>query len=298
MAPDGQKDFTPSGFNFVSPSYFNLFRIPILKGRNFSTDEGLAEASLTIVSQKTAEHFWPGANPIGQVIRISPEAKGSQWLKVPAFHSAVVIGVVQDVMSGGPAAGIDTSCFYFPTSPSGPQNDALLVRTRGDFGMVRRQLDDAVAQVSKDAISFLIPTEQAIALDIYPFRVASWIGSALGCLALVLTVSGLYGVLSYFVSQRTKEIGIRMALGSSAAGVVRIVVALSMKLASIGIVIGTVLALGVSMIFASTFEEIKVFDLVAYFLGIAAAAGSALAAAYYPARRAAAVDPMTALRCD
>jgi ABC-type antimicrobial peptide transport system permease subunit len=140
--------------------------------------------------------------------------------------------------------------------------------------------------------------EEALAIQIYPFRASSWIAMALGGLALALSLSGIYGVLSYLVSQRTKEIGIRMALGASTSSVVRIVLSQSMKLALAGIVIGAGLALGVSRLFASELQNVDTFDALAYAGSIAVAVTAALAAAYVPSRRAAGVDPVTALRCD
>ena len=291
-------NFTSSGFNFVSPSYFGIFHIPILRGRGFSDDEARSQASVAIVSEKTAATFWPHANPIGQTIQLDPDPKQAAWMKLPTYRSALVVGVAQDVMSGGPSEGIDTTCFYFPTDAAGALNQSLLVRTRGDFGAVRRRLDAAVADVSKDSIAFLIPASQAIELNIYPYQVSAGIGLALGSLALALTLAGIYGVLAYFVSQRTKEIGIRMALGASSAGVVSMVLTQSMKLVALGIAIGALLALGVSKLFASQFVSVNVFDLLAYTIGIVAALGAGLAAAYFPSQRAAAVDPITALRCD
>ena len=139
--------------------------------------------------------------------------------------------------------------------------------------------------------------DQALAMQIYPFRISSWIASLLGGVALVLTLAGIYGVLSYLVSQRTKEIGVRMALGANKMGVVRLVLSQSMKLAAIGILIGVALALGMCQLLGSQIQ-IDVFDPLAYFGGITAALLAALAAAYFPSRRAAGVDPMLALRAD
>jgi ABC-type antimicrobial peptide transport system permease subunit len=147
-------------------------------------------------------------------------------------------------------------------------------------------------------VSFIVPMDEAVAVQIYPFRASSWVGSALGGLALALSLSGIYGVLSYLVSQRTKEIGIRMALGASTSSVVRIVLSQSMRLAVVGIVLGSTLALGVSRLFASELQNVDTFDGLAYIGSIAVALVAALAAAYLPSRRAANVDPITALRCD
>jgi ABC-type antimicrobial peptide transport system permease subunit len=135
-------------------------------------------------------------------------------------------------------------------------------------------------------------------MNLYPFRMAAWIGSALGGLALVLTLSGIYGVLSYLITQRTKEIGIRMALGATTGGVIRLVLRQSGRLALIGIGLGTVLALVVSRLLASQMVLVNTFDLLAYSGGMLLVAAAALIAAYIPSRRAARIDPLTTLRYD
>jgi ABC-type antimicrobial peptide transport system permease subunit len=117
-------------------------------------------------------------------------------------------------------------------------------------------------------------------------------------LALLLTLSGTYGVLSYLVTQRTKEIGIRMALGASLGVVTRLVITQSMRLAVVGIGLGTALALGVSRFLASHLVFMNTFDVLAYSGGVLLVAGAALAAAYFPSRRAARIDPVTTLRYD
>jgi len=249
------------------------------------------------VSEATAARLWPGKNALGESFRIAPDRNVSRWVKQPAYYAARVIGVAKDMVSGFIWEGIDTTCIYFPTGPQGAKNVSLLVRVKGDPAVVRRALDAAISGVSGD-VSFIVPMNEAVAVQVYPFRATSWIGSALGGLALALSLSGIYGVLSYLVSQRTKEIGIRMALGASTSSVVRIVLSQSMKLAVIGIAIGAMLALGVSRLFASELQNVDTFDALAYFGSIAIALAAALAAAFFPSRRAASVDPITALRCD
>jgi ABC-type antimicrobial peptide transport system permease subunit len=123
-------------------------------------------------------------------------------------------------------------------------------------------------------------------------------GSLLGGLALALTLSGIYGVLSYLVTQRTKEIGIRMALGASIGAVTRLVMTQSMRLAAVGIGLGTALALGVSRLLAAHLVFINTFDLLAYAAGVFLVVAASLGAAYFPSRRAARIDPLTTLRYD
>jgi hypothetical protein len=286
-----------AGYDFVSPEYFDAFRIPLLRGRNFTAEESRSEAAVAIVSEATAARLWPGKDALGESFRIEPDRNVGRWVKQPAYHAARVIGVARDMVSGFIWEGIDTTCIYFPTGPQGAKNVSLLVRVKGDPKMARRALDAATSGVSNE-VSFIVPMDEAVAVQIYPFRASSWIASALGGLALALSLSGIYGVLSYLVSQRTKEIGIRMALGASTASVVRIVLSQSMKLAVIGIVIGSTLALGVSRLFASELQNVDTFDALAYIGSIAIALIAALAAGYVPSRRAASVDPVTALRCD
>ncbi len=285
------------GHDFVSPEYFGVFHIPLLRGRNFTAEESRSEAPVAIVSESTAARLWPGQDPLGQSLRIEPRGNVARWVKQPGYHVARVIGIARDVVSGFIWDGVDTTCIYFPTGPLGAKNGSLLVRVKGDPEAAKRTLDAAIAGVSTE-VSFIVPMEEALAIQIYPFRASSWIAMALGGLALALSLSGIYGVLSYLVSQRTKEIGIRMALGASTAAVIRIVLSQSMRLAVVGIVIGATLALGVSRMFASQLQNVDTFDALAYLGSIAVALIAALAAAYVPSRRAANVDPVTALRCD
>jgi hypothetical protein len=286
-----------AGYDFVSPEYFDAFRIPLLRGRNFTVEESRSEAAVAIVSEATAARLWPGQDALGESFRIAPDGNAARWVKQPVYHAARVIGIARDVTSGFIWEGIDPTLIYFPTGPTGTKNQSLLVRVKGAPSVARRAINAAIAGVSADA-SFIVPMDEAVAVQIYPFRASSWVGMALGGLALALSLSGIYGVLSYLVSQRTKEIGIRMALGASTGAVVRIVLSQSMKLVVVGIVIGATMALGVSHLFASQLQNVDTFDALAYVGSIAVALVAALAAAYVPSRRAAKVDPVTALRCD
>jgi predicted permease len=296
VSPQAHGELVRGGYDFVSPEYFDVFRIPLLRGRNFTTEESRSESAVAIVSEATAARLWPGRDALGESFRIEPDRNVGKWVKQPGYRAARVIGVAQDVISGFVWEGIDTTCIYFPTGPQGAKNVSLLMRVKGDPKVARRALDTAISGTPR--LSFIIPMEEAVAVQIYPFRASSWIGMALGGLALALSLSGIYGVLSYLVSQRTKEIGIRMALGASTSSVVGIVLSQSMKLAILGIIIGATLALGVSRLFASELQNVDTFDALSYFGSIGIALVSALLAALVPSRRAATVDPVTALRCD
>jgi hypothetical protein len=286
-----------AGYTFVSPQYFDVFRIPILRGRNFSMEEGASAAAVVIVSEATAKRLWPGQDPLGQSLRIDrdPRLAGR---RVPAYASLRVIGIARDAINGFVGDGIDPTCLYFPTSAHAAGNESLLVRVHGDTEAARRRIDAALADAAPGAVDQINSVADLVALQIYPFRVGVWITGFLAGFAVVLTLSGIYGVLSCLVGQRTKEIGIRMALGATTAGVIRMVLAQSLRLAVMGIAIGVTLALGVSKLFDAQIELLKTYDALAYASGIGVAIGAALAAAYFPSRRAALVDPASALRCD
>ncbi len=289
---------TRVSYNFVSPEYFGVFRIPVVRGRNFTADEADSEAAVVIVSEATARRFWPNQNALGQSVFIEPDARIDAGKKLPAFHAARVIGIAGDVISGMVTDGLDSAYLYFPTGPRGAQNASLLVRVKADPDVAKRSMDTLLTSLIPGGVRLLTPMDQLLALQLFPFRATFWISGFLGSLALLLTLSGIYGVLSYLVSQRTKEIGIRMALGASKAAVIRIVLSQSMKMAAIGVAIGGVLATGVSWLCASLVEGINVFDATAYAGGIGCALIGALAAAYVPSRRAAAVDPASTLRSE
>ena len=140
--------------------------------------------------------------------------------------------------------------------------------------------------------------EEVAFTSLFAFHAASLVAWLLGGLALILTLSGIYGVLSYLVSQRTKEIGIRMALGASASAVLRSVLAQSFKLTALGTAIGVLAALGLSRYMAARMEMINTFDWTAYLGGVTVILLAALVAGYIPSRRAARVDPAVTLRAD
>jgi hypothetical protein len=250
-----------------------------------------------LVSQATALRLWPGQNPIGELLRLDQDPRLA-GRRVPPYSSVRVIGIARDAINGSISDGIDRTCLYFPTSVSATGNGSLLVRVKGNTEAARRHLDTMLATATPGAVDQIVSMEDMAALQIYPFQVGVWVIGVLAAFAVVLTLSGIYGVLSFLVSQRTKEIGIRIALGASSAGVVRMVLSQSLRLAFLGIGIGGALALIVSRIFDAEIELLRPYDAVAYSAGIAVAIAAALAAAYFPSRRAAMVDPASTLRAD
>jgi predicted permease len=299
VTPAGGKEEILSGYDFVSPEYFSVLRIPLLRGRFFSAEEAKAGAAVVVVSESTARRFWPNRDALGETIEITAKRqKDPRSDRLPAFATARVIGIARDAINGFVGSGIDPTCLYFPTTVGAKGNESLLVGVTGRKEAGRRSIEEALNAIAPGIADQINPMDEVLETMIYPFRVAFWIAGFLGGLALVLTVSGIYGVLTYLVSQRTKEIGIRMALGAGAPAVVRMVVTQSMRLSAIGTAAGVALALAAAPVFANQIEALKPYDAAAYAGGALLVTIATMGAAYQPARRAVTVDPVSALRCD
>jgi predicted permease len=301
VVPAGSKAAVASGYDYVTPEYFSVFRIPLVSGRFFSAEEAAAEAPVVVLSQATAKLFWPRQEALGQTIALRP-APGTEARRVPAYATARVIGIARDSINGWPAQGLDPSCIYFPSNMKSPRVSSLLVRMKGgtkdNQGSARRSLEIALNRVAPSVADQIYAMDDVLALQTYPFRVAYWVSSLLGGLALVLTITGIYGVMSYLVSQRTKEIGIRVALGAGEWLVVGLVVKQSLRLAATGAAVGVGFALLVSPVFAHEVAAVNPYDVAAYAVGVLVAMAAGLAASVRPARKAAGVDPSVTLRCD
>jgi len=287
-------------FTFVSPDYFDVLRIPILEGRGFRADEAAASARVAIVSRATASAFWPGAPAIGRTIRIE-HANGRPVEELPGYSEVTVVGVAADVVSGLLVDGRDTGHIYLPVTAADPRAIALLVRPRGERDLPPEALQEIFRRVSTDPQVYeALPLADMQATQLYPFRAAAWIGTLLGAIALVLSVAGLYGVLAFTLSQRTREIGIRMALGATAGAVVRLVMRQSARLAGIGALIGLAIAFGVMKVLSAlvTLHEVSFLNLAPFVAGTLVVALATIVAAVFPARRAAHVDPAETLRAE
>jgi predicted permease len=300
VIPTGRRETVRTGYNFVSARYFGLFRIATVQGRTFSEAESDTEAPVAVVSEAAARRLWPGREAVGESVAIPPIAAGKDpyFERMPRFSTARVIGVVRDVVSGMLATNGAEDCLYLPTNAWAAHNDSVLARLNADAGSARRRLEEALDEVAPNLSNILNPMDDVLAIQVYPFRVTFWVAGFLGAVALLLTVTGIYGVMSYLVSQRTKEIGLRLALGAGAWDVVRMVVRQSAWLAAIGAALGVGLALMIAPVFAHELDAIRPYDWAPYAGTAAVVLLAAMAAAYRPARRAVAIDPVRTLRCD
>ena len=287
MPADGGTLFS-TATNRVSPEYFALFDLPILRGRNFTAAEAVANAPVAVLSQSAAQRLWPNRDAVGRSLHVDPNLTVS------------VIGVARDEISRWISNGEDRSLVYFPASVRAAGNHILL-SVHGDAQAARRKLEADLTALDPRALEEIrkIQIREWVEEDAYyTFRVAYWLSSAVGCLALLLTLSGIYGVLSFVISQRTKEIGIRIAMGASARSVTNLALLQILRLACIGVVLGGVLALGLARAVASVVVVVHVFDPAVYLGAVLLVLAASAAAAYVPSRRAAHIDPLITLRYD
>jgi len=300
VVPSGSKESFNAGYNFVSPAYFAVFHIPVIRGRVFSDAEAEGGAPVAVVSESTAQRFWPGRDALGETIAIPPVRRGDPYYqRIPPFTTARVVGVARNVMNGMAANGPERTCIYFPNATRSPYNDSVLVRMAGgDSAESRRLLATALDEVAPSLADTINPIEEVLAMQAYPFRLAFWVAGFLGAFALVLTVSGIYGVMSYLVSQRKKEIGIRVALGAGSADVIGMVMHQSLRLAAIGAAAGLALMLSLAPLLSNQMEAVKPYDIAPYAAAAVLVVLATLMASYFPTRRALRIDAATTLRCD
>ena len=291
----GQHSVVASGFLFADAGFFRVVGVPILRGRSFTDAEERATGAVVIVNEAAAQMLWPNATPVGQLVQLDADPpNGSALARV---RTARVIGVAANTVSGWIGTGLGHPIVYYPASADSA-GARILVRVAGDANRARERLDHDVTSVDPSAIYEIHTLDDYVALQRWPFQIFSMIASALGLTALVLTLIGVYGVLSYVVAQRTREIGIRMALGASAWGVVANVVRQSLRYSMIGTLAGLVLALAVSRMFASVLFIVDTFDPTGYAAGIGTILAACLVASLAPSRRAARVNPIDALRSE
>ncbi len=294
-------------YRYVSPEYFQVLDIPMLRGRNFSVEEAQSGAAVAILSESAARKLWPTQDVLDQSLNLVPVGDDDtgpvRGGRPPQYRTMRVIGVARDTAVGG-LDNPDRSAFYLPTGLEASHN-ALYVRIRdhvsGDAGKAVRDLSAAAETADPGAIEDIHSLQDYLDASIWSYRLSYWISAALGCIALLLTLSGIYSVLSYVVAQRTKEIGIRIAMGAGAHAVTGLVLAQCPRLAAIGIATGSALALAAARVlsgFSASGTNIDVFDHVAYLGAMAVVLVACLTAALIPARRAARVDPITTLRYD
>jgi predicted permease len=273
--------------NHVSPEYFPLFDLPITLGRNFTADEARSGAGVVIVSQTTAQRLWPNHNALGQSLRMA------------AGPIQRVVGVARDDLSRWITDGDDRALVYLPATARA-ESATIFLAVRGDLETARRTIESDLSAIDPNAVDEIrrFQVREYVAEGAYSYRIGWWCAAALGGLALLLTLTGIYGIVAFVVSQRTREIGIRMALGATDAAVSGLILKQSMRPAFVGTLIGIALALGMSKILASVIVIVNTFDALTYAGAILFVLWCCASAGYLPTRRATRIHPAVTLRCD
>jgi putative ABC transport system permease protein len=291
-------------YKFVSPEYFEVLGIRVSRGRGFTQAERTGDAAVAVVSESTARQLWPNADAVGQVLRLEADPNSETPRRdEPALPSRTftVVGVTRDVAVFRLAQFKDAGV-YLPTNAAIAKT-SLTVRVHGDPEQARRALLQRLTTI--DPNMGLVLTMRTVArMETYFLQIAFWLTFGLGGLALVLTLSGLFSVLSYVVAQRTKEIGVRMALGATTRNVVGLVLSQSLRPVVVGLVAGGGLAAALAIVLMSTPAAaqigtiVHVFDPVAYAASLLFIVSACVLAAWAPAWRAARIDPIATLRND
>lgn len=286
-----------AGFMVVSPEYFSLFDIRVIRGRTFTALEADAGAPVVLVSEATARALWPGLDPVGQTLDLVP-ARGRQASRRPAHTRVRVIGVTEDVVSGLLMDGVDATCVYFATGFQAPGELSLLVRTRGDASTARASVTAAVNAIEPDAPFQASTMQVTLGLMAWAFQAFSVTASLLGAVGLVLAFSGTYAVVAFLVTQRQREFGVRMALGATVRQIVSGIVGDTLRTAAIGLGVGLAVSMALVHFFSGTIPIIPNYTLRTYLVGTSIVLAATVIAALLPSLRATQIDPSQALRTE
>jgi putative ABC transport system permease protein len=278
-------------YNTISIDYFRTMQIPILRGRAFTDADSENSQYVAILSESMAKKFWPDADPIGRQFQMSTDAK----------HSMVVVGVVKDVRYQG-VTGVIPPVFYAPfvQHQSGNSLQFLQVRTTAAPETMIPEIERTIQSLAPQLPVFDVETmRQALYTlnGLLIYRIGAGLAAVLGALGLILAIVGVYGVVSYAASQKTHEIGVRMALGAQPTDILKMVFGEGLLIVAMGLGVGIALALAAAQV-VGKFLTVSAMDPATYVAVSAILTTVALAACYIPARRAMRVDPMVALRYE
>jgi predicted permease len=281
------------GFSLVDDRFHALMGTPIRRGRGFTAADATSRARTVVVSAATARALWPGRDPLGQTLTFTESPDGDPG----AAGAYEVVGVAEDTVSGLFFQGVDATHVYLPSAVGHPAMSDLIVRLRGDGAAAKPALSRVCREFAPGGCRPATLREM-LAGQRVPVTIAVRIASGLGGLALALACLGLYGLVSFSVVQRTREIGLRLALGATRRDVATEVVGHALRRVSIGLALGLPIGLSLSALMAAFILDASAFDPRLYLAIGAGLLAAAAAAAAIPARRAAQIDPMIALRHD
>jgi hypothetical protein len=273
----------------VSTGYFEALDVRITQGRAFDARDRAGATYVAIVNETMAERLWPGQNPIGrQLIQQIPRSE---------HRTLQIVGVAEPTKSASISEG-PRHFIYVPLAQQFLSDVTFFVRHTGEASRLTELRQAVIAFDPNLPVIHTQTLEQATTMALLPQRLAAWIAGSVGTIGLLLAALGLYGLTAFSVTQRAREIAVRMALGATRESVLSLVLGQSARLAAIGTAIGLALAAGVSQLLASLLVGIGPIDPVAFGIATAVMTVVLILATWAPARRAAGMDPMRALRTE
>jgi putative ABC transport system permease protein len=285
--PDPAPNARPGGdVSIITPGYFEAMRIPIIRGRTFNAQDRGGSPLVAILNQSAARMLFPGEDAVGKRVKV-------QWRKNDVVE---VVGVVADIRHGDVGTPPDP-CLFMPNDQQPYPFAALVVRTVGDPGQLTNAIREQIRLVDADqGIAKIEEMQRMVSDSIARPRLEAMVLTLFGVIALGLAGIGLYGLIAFSVAQRAREIGIRVALGASRAGVFRMILADGLRLTLIGGIVGLATIVGLTRFLRSLLFEIQPLDSVTLTSVVGIMVTVSLLACYVPARRATAVDPGAVLR--
>jgi putative ABC transport system permease protein len=279
------------GWTGVTAHWFGTLGIPLLSGRPLDEAEARTKSPVAIINESMGKQFWPDGDALGRRFKLVGDTTNT-WFAIIGVSRDYETGPLDDPGPIGP--NFVASYRHLPT-----RNTGLMIRTVGEPAQITRSARNAIRQSDPTMPVFTVASmEEVRKLGFWSQRLFGWMFAMFGIVALVLASVGVYGVISYGVTQRTQEIGVRVALGAQPADVIRLVVRNGAILALAGIAIGLVGAFGLTRVIQSLLTDVSSTDPLS-FIGVTLFLGAvALFASYVPARRATRVDPLTALRSE
>jgi len=286
-----QKQNPLVNYQAVSPDYFRVMQIPLLRGRVFTDRDNVrpgGHRDVAIINRRLAERMWPNDDPLGKRINCDDSGAGC----------AEIIGIVGDVKHNSLVDDVGYD-LYYACYQSYSKQTHFVARTQGDPMTLANDIQRAIWQAAPDTGVFnVMPLTRLSANTIWQSRVWGLLFAIFSGIALVLATAGIYGVMAYFVTQRTREIGVRIALGAQWRDVMKLIFTNGMLLVTVGLTIGLAGALALTRLMATLLFEVSPTDPVTFFAVALCVIFATLLACYIPARRAAKVDPLVALRYE